>query len=65
MARKGFLKMVVAVVMIVLFGFLALFMNSIFSEIFSGFTTPESKFLLYLMIPALGGYLLWNLATGD
>ena len=52
-------------ILIVIFGFSAYFLNGVFSQVFSGFSAPESKFVLYLTIPILGIYLIWNVMTSD
>ena len=59
------MKFIMGGILLIIFGFSAFFLNGVFSQIFSGFTAPESKFVLYLMIPILGIYLIWNIMTSD
>lgn len=62
---KGMMKFVVMAISLVLFGFLAYFMNGVLSSVYSGFSSPESKLIIYSMIPLLGTYLIWSMMTSD
>lgn len=62
---KGMMKFIMIAITIVVFGFSAYFMNGVLSNVYSGFSASESKLILYLMIPSLGVYVIWNQMTRD